>query len=116
MTLTTKIERAIVTRLVSDLDAVGFIPVCVYTGEDYEPANTLETVLEHVFSVDESTIHFAPKSDPGKWGKFGVFCVCGNGADLISDYHCGNAEFSGAVEGASRMFDGPEDIYTAEGK
>lgn len=95
-----KIETAIVTALVEELKAAGYVPVKVYDGGEYVKAPDLAGVLEAVFSVDESTINFAPAGEPKKWGKLGVFIVGGNGEDCISDYHCGDPIFAKAVERA----------------
>lgn len=97
MNLNSKIERAIVAALVDECSKAGFVPVKVWDGGEYVEATTLDAVIDAVFSVDESTVHFAPAGDLVRWGKFGVFLVCGNGEDLISDNHCGNEAFAAAV-------------------
>ncbi len=79
----------------------GFVPVTVWDGGTYEPQGechgrnvvprqlSAAEVIEAVFAVDESTIHFAPAYDLEAWGGLGVFCVGGNGRDFIGDAHVG---------------------------
>lgn len=100
MNLNTKIERAIVTALVAELGAADYVPVKVYDGGEYVEATSVAQVLDAVFSVDESTVHFAERGDADNWGKRGVFLVCGNGEDLISDWHTRDALFDAAVKRA----------------
>lgn len=91
---TTKIEKAIVTALVEELGKSGFKPFQVWDGGEYVACTDVASVLNAVFAVDTATVHFKP-------GDYGVFLVCGNGEDVISDYHCGNKTFTAAVERAS---------------
>jgi hypothetical protein len=110
-----KIERAIVTALIAEANAAGFVPVSVYDGGEYVPdvaahgdpadankpepvALTTDAVLDAVFAVDVSTIHFAPTTNLLDWGNRGVFIVLGNGEDCISDWHNSNDAFNAAVE------------------
>lgn len=98
--MNTKIERAIVAALIDEAGRAGFVPVRVYDGgEQVKVANAAEAI-EAVFAVDESTIHFAPAANRAKWGRRGVFLVCGNGTDIISDWHCGDADFDAAIRRA----------------
>lgn len=111
MTNTQKLERAIVTALIKECAAAGFVPVTVYQDGDYEPdlssiegpdqptpvALSTEAAIDAVFAVDVSTLHFAPADNLGAWGNRGVMLVCGNGEDIISDWHCGNEAFNSAV-------------------
>ena len=101
-----KFEHAIVKALVYKLAAAGFVPVKVWDGGEYVEARTADEVIDAAFSVDEATIHFAPQGAPEKWGRFGVFVVPGNGADIISDFHCGNPTFTAAIEAVSAGLDG----------
>jgi hypothetical protein len=41
-----------------------------------------------------------PAGEPKGWGRLGVFLVCGEGADIIADWHCGNTRFDKAVQAA----------------
>lgn len=95
------IETAIITRLCAALASAGFVPAKVWDGGEYVATPDLAAVLDAVFAVDESTIHFAPTGKPDAWGRLGVFVVCGNGQDIVSDYHCGNPVFSAAIERAT---------------
>jgi hypothetical protein len=116
-TLRINLERAIVKALIEEAAKAGFVPVTVWNGEEYAPQGiagrsraaeayvpdsplTPEQAIAEVFSVDESTLHFAPANDLAGWGSLGVFLVGGNREDIISDWHCGNDAFSNAVEAA----------------
>lgn len=101
MNLNTKIERAIVTALVAELADADYVPVKVWDGGEYVEATSVAQVLDAVFGVDESTVHFAPRGAADNWGKRGVFLVCGNGEDLISDHHAGDAAFVAAIRRAA---------------
>lgn len=105
MNMNQRIERAIVTALVEECAKAGFVPRAVWDGEEYVLTLDLDRVLSAVFSVDESTIHFAPKDAPDDWGTLGVLCIGGNGEDVISDWHCGNAAFNAAVEATCRRIE-----------
>ncbi len=94
---TQSVEKTIVRVLHAELKKAGFVPVKVWDGGEYVDTNRLRDVLDAVFSVDTSTIHFAPVSDPSKWGNLGVYVVCGNGADLLSDWHCSDPKFDEVV-------------------
>jgi len=104
------VEKVIVCKLIEELDSAGFVPVKFWDGEEYQTiewkADSTVTnkvqrekaCIDAITSVDEGTLHFAPKSDLKGWGRLGVLLILGNGEDVISDYHCGNAEFSAAVD------------------
>ncbi len=96
------IEKKITRRLVRACVAAGFVPRCVHDGEEYVPAATCEKAIEAIESTGMGTLHFERKSD-GKWGAFGVLLITGNEEDIMSDWHCGNAEFNAAVESACDM-------------
>lgn len=101
MSIQTELERAIVRKLIRTLGVAGFVPRCVWDGGEYVDARTEDAALEAVFAVDESTLHFQrlfAKDDD--WGRLGVLLVCGNGEDIVSDYHCGDSAFSAAIEKA----------------
>ena len=101
MDIQDKLERSIVRALIWELEQSGFSPVAVWDGEDYVSTLAADAAIASIFSVDTSTLHFAPKDDINKWGNLGVMLVCGNGKDIISDYHCGNEYFTKAVERVS---------------
>lgn len=99
----TMVERRLVRQIVRECKKAGFVPVKVWDDGDYVPATNEAAVLEAVFSVSVSTIHFAPKDNLKRWGNLGVMIVCGNGVDCISDWHCGNEEFDKAVTHVTRL-------------
>jgi hypothetical protein len=47
------------------------------TGDELEPADSLEDAMELIFSSGLAHIHF---------GRAWVLVICGNGVDFISDY------------------------------
>lgn len=96
------IERVIIRRTIRELRKAGFVPVSVWDSEEYVPATTACKVIEVLDSVDYNcTVHFAPAADRKAWGNLGVMFVLGNGIDVISDHHCGNPEFSAAMDRVS---------------
>jgi len=77
-------ERAIVRALIRHLKQNGWNVDRVYDGGDEDVITGTETeALEAVFAVDESTLWF--KNAAGK--DHGVYLVCGNDSDIISDYN-----------------------------
>lgn len=102
-----KLERAIVTLLVNTLARAGFTPAYTDDGGERVPTPDLASVLETVFSVDESRVWFVNASvSPGT--RFGVFLVGGNGPDIISDYSVGGPEFVAAMEAVHTAVDALE--------
>lgn len=96
------IEKMIIRRTIRELKAAGFVPVTVWDSEEYVPATTARKVIETLDAVDYNcTVHFAPAKNRKAWGNLGVVFVLGNGIDVISDYHCGNPEFSEAMDRVS---------------
>jgi hypothetical protein len=93
------VECRVMRRLLRECRKAGFIAVRVYDGEEQVKVTTDDSVIETVNSVDDATIHFAPKADRKAWGRLGVYIVLGNdGYDCISDWHCGNEAFDAAIE------------------
>lgn len=92
------LERKIVRKVVRTLKAAGFVPVKVWDSQEYVDAVTETEVLDAVFAVDDSTIHFAPATDLEDWGHRGVYIVLGNGIDCLSDWHCGDSDFDAGLE------------------
>lgn len=106
------IERLIICKLIEELDVAGFAPVKFWDGEAYQTikwkassteANKVQrekACIECITSVDEGTLHFAPKTDLKAWGRLGVLLILGNGQDIISDYHCADhtPTFAPAIE------------------
>jgi hypothetical protein len=93
----TQVEKRIVRRLVRELKKAGFAVDSVWDGGEYVKTSTEESVLDAVFSVGLSTIHFdAGKGANGK--SHGVAIVCGNGYDCLSDWHVSDADFDAAVQ------------------
>ncbi len=97
LTLNEKVERAIVLALIDEATKAGFPPDSVWDGGEYVDVagKGPEAVIEAVFAVDEATVHFGPGLE-----NRGVFLVCGNGTDIISDWHCGVVDFDKAVKAA----------------
>ena len=94
-----KLERAIVRALIQSCASAGFVPHSVDDGgdEDVRVKNEDEA-FDAVFSVDESRIRFRAESDKRKVPKVhSVLLIGGNGEDIISDWHCGDASFDAAV-------------------
>lgn len=92
-----ELEKSIVRKLVRALKEAGYLATQVWDGGEYVKVRTEEEVLEAVFAVDDATIHF----DGGKGANkhsHGVLIVLGNGADCISDYHCGDPEFDAVLD------------------
>lgn len=75
-------ERKLVTHLCKTMREHGWVPIKVDDGGEMVWCVTDEDVLDVVFSVDESTIHFK------KGGvRHGAYIVLGNdGYDAICDY------------------------------
>lgn len=107
MDISDKVERAIVTCLVQDLSKAGYDAIKVWDGEEYIDTGTVEDVIDAVFAVGNSTIHFqrAKGARGKKWGKTGVYIVCGNGEDCISDWHCEDGDFDAAVSAVCKKID-----------
>lgn len=116
------IERTILTALLRDMHAAGYQPAAVWNDGEYVLGKGEQTIslppgsrkafmdhierpltdaeaLEHVDSVDCSTLHFTHQNAT-TWGDRGVFIVLGNGEDCLSDYHCPTGEPFASVIGA----------------
>lgn len=120
------IERLIISALLRDMRAAGYQPAAVWNDGEYvvgrlltgksdslhagsrdavmshiERPLTDAEALEHVDSVDCSTLHFT-RQNATTWGDRGVFIVLGNGEDCLSDYHCPKGEpFVSVIESLS---------------
>lgn len=103
-----KIERTLVRVTIAEMRKAGFVPVSVYDGGEYVPAKTRAAVLDAVFAVDTSTIHFAPVDALEAWGCLGVYVVCGNGTSCLSDWHMGDAKFGKAMQKVMQRIDSME--------
>lgn len=89
-----QIEKSIVRRVIREVRKVGWRPTETFDGGEYVKTTTEHEVLHTVFSVDDSTVSFRNKE-----GRIhGVKFVCGNCEDIVSDWHCGDAEFNAAME------------------
>lgn len=76
-------EQRIVRGLIRHMNANGWKCDRVHDGGDAdEVATTEETMMLHAFGVDCATLWF--RNDAG--ADHGVFIVCGNGTDIISDW------------------------------
>lgn len=92
-------ERAIVRALIRECRVNGFVPHQVDDGEELVPVGTEDEAIDAVFAVDESRIRFRAIDDTGPKPKLhNVLLIGGNGTDIISDWHCGNASFNAAVD------------------
>lgn len=101
-TLRCLLERAVVRALIQELDRSGFVPHVVNDGGEWVGTRDEQSAIDACFAVDESWLYFRAKDDASAKPKtHGVFLVGGNGSDIISDYHCGNASFSAAVDRVS---------------
>ena len=90
-------ERKIVRRVIRSLRAAGYFATEVWDGGEYVKVSSEKEIIDAVFAVDDATVHF----DGGKGANnhsHGVYFVLGNGLDVISDYHCGDKEFSDVVD------------------
>jgi len=93
-----KLERAIVRALVEECYRAGFVAHQVDDGEDLVKVRSTNEAVDAVFAVDESRIRFRHVDDTGPRPKLhNVLLIGGNGEDIISDWHCGNASFDAAV-------------------
>jgi len=93
------VERAIVRALIQECDRAGFMPHHVDDGGENVPCSTEHTAVEAIFAVDDARLFFRSKDDASrKPVTHGVYLVGGNGEDIISDWHCGNASFNAAVD------------------
>lgn len=83
------IERIQITRAIRAAAKAGFVVVAVNEGgDDLMPVTTEAEVLDAIDAVDfDCTIVFEGLVDGNK-RRPGLFCVIGNGADVISDYTC----------------------------
>jgi len=91
-------ERAIVRALVEECYRAGWIAHQVDDGEELVRVRSTNEALDAVFAVDESRIRFRHKDDDAKRPKLhNVLLIGGNGEDIISDWHCGDASFDAAV-------------------
>lgn len=92
-----ELERRIIRHVVRELRAAGFEPDTVYDGGEYVKAHTERAVLDAVFAVDDATVHF--DRGAGANGRaHGVYFVLGNGIDVLSDWHCGDAAFDAVLD------------------
>jgi hypothetical protein len=99
------IERAIVQKLIDVALAAGWEIPFVWDGEERQHCIDRQAVLDAVFSVDESYIHFR------KFGvaRTSVYIVLGNdGYDVIADnsiQETFQAEVMNAVEAFAETFE-----------
>lgn len=89
-------ERDVVAKLIQTAIAAGWTLRGVDDGEEFIATDTEAEAMEHVFSVDESTIFFKKLIDGKKIG-CSCFIVLGNdGWDCIAD-HSVQAAFNAEV-------------------
>lgn len=94
------LEKKIVRGTVRRLKEAGFLATQVWDGGEYVKVRTEEEVLDAVFSVDDSTVHFDGGAGDNDHSH-GVLFILGNGQDVISDYHCGDEAFDKAMDGVN---------------
>jgi hypothetical protein len=93
-----KLERAIVRGLIQECARGGFVVHQVDDGGELVKVRTEDEAIDAVFAVDESRIRFRAVDDTGRQPTLhNVLLIGGNGEDIISDWHCGNASFDAAV-------------------
>ncbi len=91
-------ERAIVRALIRECLDGGWVAYQVDDGEDLVKVRSENEAIDAVFAVDESRIRFRHVDDTGRQPKLhNVLLIGGNGEDIISDWHCGNASFDACV-------------------
>lgn len=73
------IEANIVKRIVKVMKAAGTPITEVYDGEQFEPVTDEQSVLDHVFNLDEASL-FTADGD-------GIFLTMGQEWDTICDYN-----------------------------
>lgn len=97
------VERIQITRAIRAAAKAGFVMVAVNEGgDDLMPVTTEAEVLDAIDAVDfDCTIVFEGLVD-GKKKRPGLFCVIGNGQDVLSDYS--------VVPGFSEAIDSVGDI------
>jgi hypothetical protein len=93
-----EMEQSIVRHLVRELKKAGYLPSQVWDSEEYVKATTETQVLDAVFAVEDSTIHFDAGKGANRRHSHGVLIVLGNACDCISDYHTGDKDFAAVVD------------------
>jgi len=78
-----RLERRIVCNLVAHLGRAGYVPFCVYDGEEHVPASDVQGVMELVFNLAEAAVWFMDKVTGYRHY---VLLVVGNGIDIVADY------------------------------
>ena len=81
------LERSIVRSLIRHLKTAGFNLHAVNNGEEVILVSKEAQALDHVFSVDESSLRFQDTNGAGRHLVHGVLLVGGNGEDIISDWN-----------------------------
>jgi len=98
-----KLERRIVTALISHMQDNGFRITGVWDGEAWEKADTAKQAMEFIFNLDDCSLRFVKSEgfDREKHeskrqlnqgnayapNEHGVYLVLGNGVDIISDWN-----------------------------
>jgi hypothetical protein len=89
------IERRVLTNLVETARKHGYIIIKGNDGEDWNRLDTLDEILEMVFSVDECRLGFRHTTG-GAYQS--VYIVLGNdGWDCIADNTCGTPEWDAVI-------------------
>lgn len=94
------LERLVVQNLIDGALAAGWtVPSVDDGGDDRVKCATSKDVMDAVFSVDDSVIHFRKPTS----GRHSAVIVLGNGLDCVSDHSVGDA-FQREVIGPSNAF------------
>lgn len=90
-----KLEQRIVATLCKEMRAAGWDVWQIDDGgDDMEPVHTAQEAMEHVFNLDECWLYFRKQTTQG-WVDHPVLLICGNGADIISDWRFTDGDADG---------------------
>ena len=89
-----KLERRIVAALIAHLGTHGWSLDSVFDGEIVTFINNTKDAMELIFNLDEASLRFR-KLHADEPKVHGIFLVCGNGVDIISDYNYSQGDADG---------------------
>jgi len=87
-----RLEQRIVAALYAHLAANGWRPIAVCDGEELTLTPDVKSAMELIFNLDAAVISFR-KGVGERW----ISLVMGNGAYIMSDYSCSDADGWSAV-------------------